>query len=128
MGFAAIETCKQQLSSGTTVTEYNFHGQSECSEQTSTDGPVLEEFIPIKRALSSDDDEQQSRKPKTSNISNGNDTDNKSNNNDQTASSKKSDWLRSVQLWNQTPDPPQKEVIFIFIFCFFCRIVKFDVF
>lgn len=106
----AIEACKQQLSSGTTVTEYNFHGQSECSEQTSTDGPVLEEFMPIKRALSSDDDEQQSRKPKKSNISNnGNDNDNKSNNNnDKAASSKKSDWLRSVQLWNQTPDPPQK--------------------
>lgn len=93
-GFAAIESCRQQMS-GTTQ-EY-FHGQSECSEQTSSDGPVLEEFIPIKKT-SDDEDEQQSRQP----------NDNKDKNNDK--SGKKSDWLRSVQLWNQTPDPPVKEV------------------
>ncbi|KAF7802397.1 myb-like transcription factor family protein [Senna tora] len=45
----AIEACKQQLSG--TTTEYNLHGQSECSEQTTSmeEGPVLEEFIPIKK-------------------------------------------------------------------------------
>ncbi|KAL3501663.1 hypothetical protein ACH5RR_036112 [Cinchona calisaya] len=101
----AIEGCKQQLSGGA-LTEYNFNGQSECSEQTSTDeGPVLEEFIPIKRALSYDDDdeEQQSHKSKKSNTNNNN------GNNKAAAASKKSDWLRSVQLWNQTPDPPKTE-------------------
>ncbi|KAL2546374.1 myb-like transcription factor family protein [Forsythia ovata] len=97
----AIETCKQQLSG--TSTEYNLHGQSECSEQTSTEGPVLEEFIPIKRISSnSDDEEQQSKKPK-------NNINVKDSKNGSEKSSKKSDWLRSVQLWNQTPDPLPKE-------------------
>ncbi|KAI3452997.1 hypothetical protein Pfo_009660 [Paulownia fortunei] len=99
----AIEACKQQLSG--TTTEYNLHGQSECSEQTSSDVPVLEEFIPIKRASShSDGEEQESKKPK--NDTNASSKDGK-NGNDK--NSKKSDWLRSVQLWNQTPDPPSKE-------------------
>ena len=82
--------------SGTTQ-EY-FHGQSECSEQTSSDGPVLEEFIPIKKTSDDEEDEQQSHQPNK----------HKDNNNDKPG--KKSDWLRSVQLWNQTPDPPVKEV------------------
>ncbi|XP_027366648.1 transcription factor HHO3-like isoform X2 [Abrus precatorius] len=97
----AIEACKQQLSG--TTTEYNLNGQSECSEQTtSTEGPVLEEFIPIKKRASSpycdedDEDEQHSHKQNVS-------KDNK--NNDKT----KSDWLRSVQLWN--PDPPAEEKV-----------------
>ncbi|CAI9756095.1 unnamed protein product [Fraxinus pennsylvanica] len=94
----AIEACKQQLSG--TSTEYNLHGQSECSEQTSTEGPVLEEFIPIKR--NSDDEERQSKKPKDN-------TSVKDSINGSEKSSKKSDWLRSVQLWNQTPDLPRKE-------------------
>ncbi|CAI9096275.1 OLC1v1032376C1 [Oldenlandia corymbosa var. corymbosa] len=96
----AIETCKQQLCG--TISEYNFHADN-CSEQTSTEGPVLEEFIPLKRTLSSDDDEEdeeQSHKAKKSNTSNGN---------EKASSNKKSDWLRSVQLWNQTPDPPKNE-------------------
>ena len=69
-----------------------MHGQSECNlEQTTTGGPVLEEFIPLKSSRSHDgdgleeDDEQYSHK-------------------------KKSDWLRSVQLWNPSPDPTPKEV------------------
>ncbi|WJX14028.1 transcription factor [Trifolium repens] len=101
----AIEACRQQLSG--TTTEYNLNGQqSECSEQTtSTDGPVLEEFIPIKKRASpyceqvyddddndEEDDEQHSHH-KQQKIS----MDDK----------KKSDWLRSVQLWN--PDPPSHE-------------------
>lgn len=102
--FVAIERCKQQLSGAATTTEC-LHGQSECSEQTSSEGHVFEEFIPLKR-MSSDneddeDEEQQSPKRKTS-INNNNMADNKT----------KADWLRSVQLWNNpTPDPaPQKEV------------------
>ncbi|XAR65397.1 hypothetical protein NMG60_11009515 [Bertholletia excelsa] len=95
----AIETCKQQLSSTTTEC---FLGQSECSEQTCSEGPVLEEFIPIKRtSSSSDDDEEESESYKHKN------NDKESKNNDK--SSKKTDWLKSVQLWNQTPDPPTKQ-------------------
>ncbi|KAK7306955.1 hypothetical protein VNO77_39605 [Canavalia gladiata] len=92
----AIEACRQQLSG--TVAEYNLNGQSECSEQTSMDeGPVFEEFIPIKKRATpdsveeeddDDDDEQHSHKHKNWN----------------TNDKKKSDWLRSVQLWN--PNPP----------------------
>ncbi|KAF8407849.1 hypothetical protein HHK36_006986 [Tetracentron sinense] len=81
----AIDNYKQQL--GTTTTEY-FPGRSECSEQTSSEGPVLEEFIPLKRT--SEDDDQQSEKLKNNDDKNG----------------KKSDWLRSVQIWSQNPDPP----------------------
>ncbi|KHN37827.1 Two-component response regulator ARR18 [Glycine soja] len=97
----AIEACKQQLSG--TTSEYNLNGHSECSEQTtSTEGPVLEEFIPIKKMASSspfcdeedEDDEQHSHKQRVS----------KENNN---SDKRKSDWLRSVQLWN--PDPPAEE-------------------
>ncbi|TKY51673.1 Two-component response regulator ARR18 [Spatholobus suberectus] len=98
----AIEACKQQLSG--TTSEYNLNSQSECSEQTtSTEGPVLEEFIPIKKRASSsspccdeddEDDEQHSHKQRVS----------KENRN---CDKRKSDWLRSVQLWN--PDPPAEE-------------------
>nr|QSD99675.1 MYB family transcription factor [Melilotus albus] len=90
----AIETCKQQLSG--TTTEYNLNGQSDCSEQTSTDeGLVFEEFIPIKkRALTPDFDEDDA-----------NDDD------EQHSSHKmKSDWLRSVQLWNPCPPTAKEEV------------------
>ncbi|XP_015895662.3 transcription factor HHO3 [Ziziphus jujuba] len=101
----AIERCRQQLSG--TTTEY-LHGQSECSGQTSSEGHVFEEFIPMKRISCSDNEEeddgeeQQSMKPKKNS-----DKDNDNNNN--IGDKKKSDWLRSVQLWNPTPDPPHKE-------------------
>lgn len=97
--------------SGTT-SEYNLNGQSECSEQTtSTEGPVLEEFIPIKKRASpyceqvydddeEEDDEQHSHH-KQQKIS--------SNDNNKNSDKRKSDWLRSVQLWN--PDPSSEEVI-----------------
>ncbi|KAL3830989.1 hypothetical protein ACJIZ3_019791 [Penstemon smallii] len=95
----AIETCKQQISG--TSTEDNL--QSGCSEQTSSDVPVFEEFFPIKRASSNsnceEEEQESSKKPKINDIINCNDK-----------NSKKSDWLRSVQLWNPTPDPPSKEV------------------
>ncbi|KAK6921779.1 SANT/Myb domain [Dillenia turbinata] len=92
----AIEACKQQLS--TTSTEN--YGQSECSEQTSSDGPVIEEykFIPIKRTSSFDEEEQLSNKSKKNNVGN------------EEKSTKKSDWLKSVQLWNESPDrSPDKD-------------------
>ncbi|OMP06817.1 hypothetical protein COLO4_07878 [Corchorus olitorius] len=95
----AIEACKKEISGGSTTTDY-MQGQSECnSEQTSSDVPVLEEFIPIKRRsdCSEEDDEQESHKSK--------DHDKEKEKNG--ADKKKSDWLRSVQLWNnnQSPDP-----------------------
>lgn len=104
--YAAIETCRKQLSG--TTTEYNLNGQSECSEQTtSTEGPVLEEFIPIKKRASSyceeDDEDEQHSSLKQQKIPKDNNNNNK--NNDK----RKSDWLRSVQLWN--PDPPSEVVI-----------------
>ncbi|KAL1807776.1 hypothetical protein ACET3Z_024766 [Daucus carota] len=86
----AIEKCKKE-----------FHRQrQECSEQTSSEGPVLEEFMPIKRASSSEEDEQNSKKAKIICVTESNRSE---------KSSKKSDWLRSVQLWNQTPDPPSNK-------------------
>lgn len=97
--------------SGTT-TEYNFHGQSECSEQTTSveEGPVLEEFIPIKKRASpycddddeddDEDDEHHSHNKPKKILKDDDDNDNNT--------KRKSDWLRSVQLWN--PDPPNKEV------------------
>ncbi|GMY18308.1 transcription factor HHO3-like [Fagus crenata] len=92
----AIDACRQQMSG--TTTENNMHGQSDSSEQTtSNEVPVLEEFIPMKRssASSDDDEEEHSHQPTTEKISNDN--------------KKKSDWLRSVQLWNSPSDPPLKE-------------------
>ncbi|XP_021754557.1 transcription factor HHO3-like [Chenopodium quinoa] len=100
----AIEACKQQLcGNGTTTTTECLNGHSECSEQTTSDGPILEEFMPLKRSNSTDDDDEdelESGKPQINNINLNN------NNNNNEKSGKKSDWLRSVQLWNQTPDPP----------------------
>ncbi|GAB4828902.1 transcription factor [Ancistrocladus abbreviatus] len=88
----ALEACRQQLSGTTTEC---LNGQSECSEQTTSGGPIFEEFIPLKRASSiTDEEELESHEPiitETQNID---------------KSGKKSDWLRSVQLWNQNPDPP----------------------
>ncbi|XP_072985356.1 transcription factor NIGT1-like [Typha latifolia] len=61
------------------------------SEETVSDGPVLEEFIPLKPSLSSSEEgcaheaTKRSEEPK-----------------------KKPDWLQSVQLWNQYPDPGPK--------------------
>ncbi|KAG5603771.1 hypothetical protein H5410_025263 [Solanum commersonii] len=110
----AIETYKQQLSG--TTTEYNLNAQStECSddEHTSSDVPVLEEFIPLKSTFShededeeEDDEENQSHKSKSF-INNNNNTSNSTSSKD--TKNKKSDWLRSVQLWNQTSDPTPKE-------------------
>ncbi|KAK4376488.1 hypothetical protein RND71_002784 [Anisodus tanguticus] len=113
----AIETYKQQLSG--TTTEYNLNAQSdECSddEHTSSDVPVLEEFIPLKRTFSREDEEEEedddngsgSHKSKTYN--NNTTTNNNSNStSSQDNKNKKSDWLRSVQLWNQTSDPTPNE-------------------
>uniref|UniRef100_A0A7N0T5X7 HTH myb-type domain-containing protein n=1 Tax=Kalanchoe fedtschenkoi TaxID=63787 RepID=A0A7N0T5X7_KALFE len=98
----AIDACRQQLSSASPphaaavgVSHECFHvrQQSECSEQTSSHGPVLEEFIPIKRAASCSSEDVGEEEEDESGEKSGD------------KSGKKSDWLRSVQLWNQSPDP-----------------------
>ncbi|GMH31220.1 hypothetical protein Nepgr_033063 [Nepenthes gracilis] len=92
----ALEACKQQFSRTTTEC---LIGHPECSEQTTSNGPILEEFIPIKKRGSStdEDDELESQKPNAT----------ETQNNEKPA--KKSDWLRSVPLWNQNPDPTANE-------------------
>lgn len=87
---AAIHKCKQQLSSSTTH-DYDLNRLSECNSDQTSEVPVLEEFIPIKRAVS---EEQESKKP---------------------------DWLSSVKLWNQTPDASPHQVNtdeFLYLFTF----------
>ncbi|MFS8019076.1 hypothetical protein Hanom_Chr15g01399581 [Helianthus anomalus] len=51
-----IEGCRRQMSE--TMTDYN-NGQDECFEQSSSLGPVLEEFIPIKRINEDEDKEEE---------------------------------------------------------------------
>ncbi|CAN0876454.1 Transcription factor HHO3 [Linum grandiflorum] len=119
----AIDACRRELS-GTTA-EYNMAGQSECSEHTSSGGPVLEEFIPIKPHQDDDDQDENDNQDNNNSTRNHHDDyeeddedyrfqderslkrtrddDDKEKINDH---KKKSDWLRSVQLWNQSPDPP----------------------
>lgn len=66
---------------------------------------MFEEFIPLKRSSCSDSDNDEELEESDHQQIKIDDKD-KSNSGDK----KKSDWLRSVQLWNTTPDLPQKEV------------------
>ncbi|KAJ0242846.1 Transcription factor HHO2 [Hirschfeldia incana] len=78
----AIEACRKELSSTSTTSE-------QCSEQTTSvsGGPVLEEFIPTKKVEENGEHESPTA-PEENNVD-----------------KKKSDWLRSVQLWNpSSPD------------------------
>ncbi|OVA05027.1 SANT/Myb domain [Macleaya cordata] len=84
----AIENCTKKM--------YYEEQRSDCEEQTLSDhGPVLEQFLPLKRSNSSfqeEEEEVQQSKRIGENLG------------------KKVDWLKSVQLWNQNPDPvPTKE-------------------
>ncbi|KAG6573991.1 Transcription factor HHO2, partial [Cucurbita argyrosperma subsp. argyrosperma] len=74
----AIDSCRQQLSGVL----------SESSEHTSSDGPVLEEFIPVRK--DSGDPNFEQSKPDINEVG-------------------PLDWLKSAQLWNQTSDPPVVE-------------------
>ncbi|XP_058091401.1 transcription factor HHO3 [Magnolia sinica] len=78
----AIDNYKQLM-----MTELVYPSRSEC-EETSNDSPVLEEFIPLKRCSSSEEEKSKEKDDE---------------------SGKKPDWLKSVQLWNPSPDPPPKE-------------------
>ncbi|KAL7589508.1 hypothetical protein Lser_V15G37062 [Lactuca serriola] len=99
----AIERCRQQMS-GTIMDCFN--GQSDqYSEQTSSEGPVLEEFIPIKPDSSTNDDDVDGQQKQylshNSKIICNNET--------SSPFSRKSDWLTSAQLSIKTPDPPIEE-------------------
>ncbi|KAA0034530.1 transcription factor LUX [Cucumis melo var. makuwa] len=79
----AIDSCRQQLSGVST----------ESSEHTSSDRPVLEEFIPInKPCVNSHFEIEEDEQSKPGKIELG-----------------RSDWLKSAQLWNQSSDPPITE-------------------
>ncbi|CAH2033926.1 unnamed protein product [Thlaspi arvense] len=98
----AIDSCRKELS-GLSTSE-NVLVQSECSDRTTSEcggAAVFEEFIPIKWNSSSSD-EHESGEP---NKDDGAEKAACENNGDK----KKLDWLRSVQLWNQSPDPQLKE-------------------
>ncbi|AAG09552.1 Transcription factor HRS1 [Arabidopsis thaliana] len=90
----AIEACKRELPEMTTE---NMYGQPECSEQTTGEcGPVLEQFLTIKDSSTSNEEEDEEFDDEHGNHDPDNDSEDKNT---------KSDWLKSVQLWNQ-PDHP----------------------
>ncbi|KAJ6793391.1 myb family transcription factor EFM-like [Iris pallida] len=64
-----------------------------CEELTTSEGPVLEEFIPLRLANSSSSGDGKS-------CCNGGERE----------ADKKPDWLRSVQLWKE-PEPPTVDVL-----------------
>ncbi|KAI3925623.1 hypothetical protein MKW98_001477 [Papaver atlanticum] len=82
----AIEKCKKEM---------QYHGEkSDCEEEIlNNEGPVLEQFLPLKRTNSSQDqkvtEEEEKIDEKKKNLG------------------MKVDWLESVQLW--TADPPLKQ-------------------
>ncbi|KAF8100887.1 hypothetical protein N665_0214s0047 [Sinapis alba] len=91
----AIETYKKEISGGTME---NLYGQSECSEQTTGDcGGILDLFRPIKHSSTSLEEEEEEEidiNDEHESNETGIDLDDKN---------MKSEWLKSVQLWNQ-PD------------------------
>ncbi|WCJ42803.1 myb-like transcription factor family protein [Euphorbia peplus] len=106
----AIEASKKILPR--TTTEYMHEQSEECSEQTNSSEEtrlvVLEEFMPIKRTNASfhnDDDDDDEDDDDHSHM--------RINNKEKlTDHTRKSEWLKSVQLWNnQSPDPPVGEVV-----------------
>ncbi|CAF2063072.1 hypothetical protein HID58_072783 [Brassica napus] len=86
----AIEACKKELSVTSTTSErYSEQTASVCG------GPVLEEFIQIKKSNNEENGEHESpREVEKSDVD-----------------SKKSDWLRSTHLWNHSQDPDTTVVV-----------------
>ncbi|ESQ34238.1 hypothetical protein EUTSA_v10008115mg [Eutrema salsugineum] len=97
-----IQSCRKELSEFSTTSE-QVHGQSECSERTTSESgdgaAVFEEFMPIKLNSSSSNEHESTCEP--------NKDDGAENNGDK----KKSDWLRSVQLWNQPKEDQTTTVV-----------------
>ncbi|CAH8360972.1 unnamed protein product [Eruca vesicaria subsp. sativa] len=98
----AIEAYKKEISEATTDTLY---GQPECSEQTTGEcGPVLDLFLPIKHASSASTDEEEEEVDEDveheSHDTNVDFVDRRN---------MKSEWLKSVQLWNQPEAVPSNK-------------------
>nr|VDD38440.1 unnamed protein product [Brassica oleracea] len=90
----AIEAYKKEISGTTTDTLY---GQPECSEQTTGEcGPVLDLFLPVKQSSASTDEEEEE-------VYEDDDVEHESHDTgiDFVDKNMKSEWLKSVQLWNQ---------------------------
>lgn len=71
-----------------------YSGRLECEEASSEGQPILEEFIPLKPSSSTEEEKSKEAHDKAG---------------------KKTDWLRSVPLWNQDPLPATHEAIEIVI-------------
>jgi len=119
--YLAIEAYKREISGTSTD---NLYGQSECSEQTTGEcGRILDLFIPIKHSSTSieeevddkDDDDEEHQSHETDI-----DFDDKN---------MKSEWLKSVQLWNQSDavvsNNRQVRFLFYFIFSLFTFVFLF---
>ncbi|KAJ4901139.1 myb-like transcription factor family protein [Raphanus sativus] len=97
----AIEAYKKEISGTTTDTLY---GQPECSEQTTGEcGPVLDLFLPIKQSSTSTDEEEEEEE-----VNEDDDVEHESHDTDIDFddNNMKSEWLKSVQLWNQPEAVP----------------------
>lgn len=82
-----IEGCRQQLVAGG---ELVGHGRRDWDDDTSSDGPVFEEFIPIKRSREDGEEEDNDRHRRRSRDEEEV---------EEEKPSKKPDWMKSVQLW-----------------------------
>ncbi|KAG2261508.1 hypothetical protein Bca52824_068587 [Brassica carinata] len=99
----AIEAYKKEISGTTTDTLY---GQPECSEQTTGEcGPVLDLFLPIKQSSTSTDEEEEEEEEE---VDEDDDVEHESHDTgiDFVDKNMKSEWLKSVQLWNQPEAVP----------------------
>ncbi|CAA6671365.1 unnamed protein product [Spirodela intermedia] len=102
-----IDSCRQRMAGGGCRSEAD-------EEETSCEGgPILEEFIPIKRRSSPGPDQGEEDGHRPEQISNAThheeDSFSSSKRKNQDFSEKKPDWLRSVQLWSPLPDPHHDE-------------------
>ncbi|MCL7036256.1 hypothetical protein MKW94_030230, partial [Papaver nudicaule] len=86
-----IENCKKEL---------DYGEKSDCEEEEqilNNEGPILEQFLPLKRSNSSFEKLEQKITEEEKKID------------EKTNLGMKVDWLKSVQLWNQNPDTPLKQ-------------------
>lgn len=82
-----------------------MYGQPECSEQTTGEcGPVLDLFVPLKHSSTSTDEEE---------VDEDDDVEHESHdtNVDFVDTNMKSEWLKSVQLWNQPAAVPSNKLV-----------------
>ncbi|CAH2045482.1 unnamed protein product [Thlaspi arvense] len=106
----AIEAYKKEIS-GTTME--NVYGQSECSEQTTGEcGAILDLFVPIKHSPTSIEGEEEEVDEHDDDDDDDDDDEHESHETDIDFDDKnmKSEWLKSVQLWNQPDAVPSKKL------------------